>query len=507
MSGTDVRENEAMKNKQKEKKEKKPGKKIKIKKRFVALGIVIVLAAVFVYGNVTAKNTPPVVQTVTASVGTVEETLSTSGTVESEQSKTFYAPAAAKIAQVAVKAGEEVKEGEVVVSFDITDLENEKKKADLQVAQASNSYQSALTQSNDNQSDYSEATIGLDELKAMAETQETYVQGLKYQLEDDTTAEKKSTKDWIAKLQEELSIQQRKQSEEVARDGKANDYTLDVIDSLNRQITEAQNKLELLGNEGELSEKQRQIDAEQKKLDDMKEEIQKRESKQTSSEGGILDEYAKQEKAVSVETAKISAQEAANNLQAAGEGVKAEFTGIVTSMTAQEGASVTEGAELFKLESSEDVQVCIEVSKNDLDSLKEGQKADVTVAGKTYEGTVNRIDRAATKNSTGNPVVKTYIHIENPDESIYLGVDAKVLVHTAQAENVVIIPYAAVNTDKQGDFCFVVKNGVVAKQPVTTGVSSDENVEIKEGLAEGDQIVLDGSTVTEGMQVTPVTAQ
>ena len=68
-----------------------------------------------------------------------------------------------------------------------------------------------------------------------------------------------------------------------------------------------------------------------------------------------------------------------------------------------------------------------------------------------------------------------------------------------------LVPYEAVNTDKDGDFCYVVRDGVIVRQDIVTGISGDTDVEIKEGILEGDTVVMSSNqTLTEGMQVTPV---
>ncbi|MFR3250735.1 MAG: hypothetical protein ACLTQL_06555 [Eisenbergiella sp.] len=68
-----------------------------------------------------------------------------------------------------------------------------------------------------------------------------------------------------------------------------------------------------------------------------------------------------------------------------------------------------------------------------------------------------------------------------------------------------LVPYEAVNTDKEGDFCYLVRDGVIVRQDVVTGISGDTDVEIKEGILEGDTVVMSSNqTLTEGMQVTPV---
>ena len=100
------------------------------------------------------------------------------------------------------------------------------------------------------------------------------------------------------------------------------------------------------------------------------------------------------------------------------------------------------------------------------------------------------------------------VRIENPDESIFLGVEAKVYVHMAKAEGVVTVPLEVINSDRDGDFVYVEENGVVAKKRITVGVSSDSVSEITEGLSEGENVIMaNGMEFEEGMAVTAMPMQ
>lgn len=492
----------------KEKNEKKLQKQWSRKKKRTILsgGAAVLVCGAVIAVKAAGGNAAMPVQTVTAYTGTVDAVFSTSGKVESENIRTYFAPAGAKITEVNGSTGEYVEAGTQMIIFDVEDLERRKAKADLQVRQASNSYKSAMLESGENQADYDEASVGLEELKAMKAEQEQYVQQLAYELEDDTTAGRRTKKEWILKLQEELAYQQSLASEKQARGEEVDESLEEVIRNIQDQISAAQSDLEFMSSEGELSKKQRLIDSEKKKLQELMEEVQRRESRQSASEAGILNEYARQERADSVESARLAAEDVQEELSAAAEGVKSDFSGIITEMHAVEGATVQEGMQLFTVADSENVKVVVEAGKYDLEKLQEGQKADVTIAGKVYEGVLSKISRIAANNATGNPVVKTEIHILNPDENIFLGLDAKVNIHMKRAENVVLVPYEAVNLDQEGDFCYVVRNGIVEKQRIVTGVSSDTEVEVVEGIAEGEAIIPSVSgMITEGMQVIPVT--
>ena len=178
--------------------------------------------------------------------------------------------------------------------------------------------------------------------------------------------------------------------------------------------------------------------------------------------------------------------------------------GIVSSADIKEGASVSQGMELFTIQNTDKASVDVNLSKYDYDTVKEGQKAEITMGDNTYEGTVTRMSHIAVQNEKGTPVISATVSIDNPDEDIFLGVDAKVKIHTASAKNVVLLPVEVVNIGKEGSFCYVIEDGLVTRRNITTGISSQDYVEVTEGIKAGEQVISDLGDYTEGMAVEAV---
>ena len=113
----------------KPKKEKTPmdkAKKKKIRRRVIAGVLVVLVVAFFVRNSIAAKNTAPMVTTVAASMGNVEQILSTGGTVKSDETRTYFAPLSVEVGDVMVKTGDTVKKGDVILTFDEKALSEEK---------------------------------------------------------------------------------------------------------------------------------------------------------------------------------------------------------------------------------------------------------------------------------------------------------------------------------------------------------------------------------------------
>lgn len=185
-------------------------------------------------------------------------------------------------------------------------------------------------------------------------------------------------------------------------------------------------------------------------------------------------------------------------------GITAEFNGIVSRADIKEGASVSQGMELFTIQNTDKASVDVNLSKYDYDTVKEGQKAEITMGDNTYEGTVTRMSHIAVQNEKGTPVISATVSIDNPDEDIFLGVDAKVKIHTASAKNVVLLPVEVVNIGKEGSFCYVIEDGLVTRRNITTGISSQDYVEVTEGIKAGEQVISDLGDYAEGMAVEAV---
>lgn len=228
----------------------------------------------------------------------------------------------------------------------------------------------------------------------------------------------------------------------------------------------------------------------------------KEEGIQASSDAAILSAAAKKQLLADNQLSSLSAQMTKEEIQEGKEGIRAEFSGVVTEVSALAGGPAAKGGSLFTIASSQKVVVDMPVTRYDLEKLETGQEAQVTLAGRTYQGTLTRLSRLAADNATGTPTVSAEIRIEDPDEYIYLGLEAKVRIQGREAKDVIVVPVEAVNTGKEGSFVYTVEEGRIVKKQVETGLVSDTLIEIGSGLNLGEQVVTMGAElVEEGMAV------
>ena len=437
-----------------------PQKKKKRKKRIIG-GVIAAALVLFIVSRVLTPAALPMVMVRSAEKGTVKQTIDTSGTVKTEQQKTYFSPLAAKVEVCKVQEGDAVEAGQVLLTYDAQDLENRKKEAALQNDEAYYGYQNTMDKNSKDTSEYSRSSHDVEILEQQVENAKAEVRALKQYLTDMGCFLREAQNENHKNLAEEYQA----------------------------KIDQATNQLAV--KEEELAEFQSDL-SEQKGI-------------KNSTESTMMTADAKKQAEASKELQALKSAEVTDAVAQVSDGIKADFAGIVTGVKAVDGSNVENGGELFTVSSIEKVCVDVSFSKSDLEKIEEGQKAVATIAGKQYEGTVTRISRAAAKNEKGASIIQGEIHIDNPDTDLYLGVDARVMVEGNKAENVVMIPVEAINIGKDGSFVYVVTDGMVQKRMVTAGISSDEYTEIKKGLEVGEQVIISvDAGIEEGMAVNPV---
>lgn len=185
--------------------------------------------------------------------------------------------------------------------------------------------------------------------------------------------------------------------------------------------------------------------------------------------------------------------------------VKAPVAGKIVARNAKIGAIATAAGEpMFVIVRDAALELRADVSETDIMRLQPGQKALLKAVGmsETLTGTVRLVEPAI------DPVTRlgrVRITVDQASEMrTGMFVEAEIV---ATERDALAVPVTAVGSSPEGSTVMRVKDGVVERAMVKTGIRDGGMVEITEGLAEGDQVVLKaGAFVRAGDRITPVLA-
>lgn len=186
------------------------------------------------------------------------------------------------------------------------------------------------------------------------------------------------------------------------------------------------------------------------------------------------------------------AQAALNNAQTdlGNTRVTSPISGVVANRTMVRGQMVAVGTPLMEVHNLAEVNVIIAVGQSELGQIKAGMEAEVSVdayPGQIFKGQLTSINPAA------NPQARVFpckITVPNPDGLLKAGMFANAIIYSGEARSLLCVPEQAL-TSKQGQFyVFVPEGDVVRLVAVEIGEIFDGRVEIKQGLMEGQAVII-----------------
>jgi membrane fusion protein (multidrug efflux system) len=121
--------------------------------------------------------------------------------------------------------------------------------------------------------------------------------------------------------------------------------------------------------------------------------------------------------------------------------------------------------------------------------------------GSTYDA-VGKIDFVGVTVDRSTDTVEVRAVFPNPVSALIDGQLVSVNLEAGKAQEQVVVPQAALISDQQGIYVFIVDDGKVAIRRIKTGGGAGEDVIVSEGLTGGEQVIVDGlQTLRPGMAV------
>lgn len=423
----------------------------------VAVGVVIV-QVVSAMGSKTAMPVDLPQQTAAVERRDLMNTLSATGTIESQEQKEISSTLQNyEVKTVNVAVGDQVQEGDVLLEFDSTDLEDSLQQArdELSVAQAQNSlslksaqrdlestktnveYQ---TQSDDQKVENAEQNLDAAQSKA-ADAAARYQAAV-----DDKNAKKTALDEATAAhaAQEEIEALTKAYEEASAAEQSAKDAS----ESADNAVTTAQNNYDSA------------VTDRAKSYESNVSSVEKQEDSVTNQKLNNATNLTKQEDSV---------QTYEENLEKCT--VTAPWAGTVTEVNVEAGDTYTSGT-LVKIEDCTGFVVTANIDEYDISKISQGMKVYIktdATGDEELEGEVTFVSpvpvSSSSSGASGGMTTSTdasyeiKVSILTPAEELRIGMTAKLSIVLESVENVLAVPYDAVQQNANGDSVIYVLDG------------------------------------------------
>lgn len=171
----------------------------------------------------------------------------------------------------------------------------------------------------------------------------------------------------------------------------------------------------------------------------------------------------------------------------------------------REGATVRERQTIITIPDMSRMAVNVRIHEAYIKKVRKGQKARITVDAFPEIALTGEVTRVAvlpdSQNRWINPDMKVYrttVTIDGVHGWLKPGMSAKVEILVDRLEDVVYVPVQCVVPAEQGHVCYVARGRRVERRPVQIGEFNDEFIQIREGLREGELVLLRPPATPEG---------
>lgn len=180
----------------------------------------------------------------------------------------------------------------------------------------------------------------------------------------------------------------------------------------------------------------------------------------------------------------------------------ADSSGIVTDLTLAEGEPVEKEAQVCAITSTSSFRIRLEVSEQEIEQVQVGQTAELTFSDEVdevdtiYTGQVTEVSESP-EDSGGETVCAVTVWLESA-QGLQVGDTCDGVIILGEAENAVLVPIQALTIQSDGTRSVEIAygDGLTSVVTVETGLTSQEQVQILWGVEEGDEVVV-ASRVTE----------
>jgi len=187
-------------------------------------------------------------------------------------------------------------------------------------------------------------------------------------------------------------------------------------------------------------------------------------------------------------------------------------SGTVARIDATEGQYVNEGSALYRIERLDNLWVEAELYPGENQWVRMGDKVKVQVSGFENDAVEGTVTFSNPEFRPGTQITSLRLTIKNQHKLFKPGMQATVLLNHKQKQ-ALALPIDAVVRDGKGAHVWILgTDGAFRPRVVKTGIENSEKIEIAEGIAEKENVVISGAYLLYGELVLkrggdPMTAQ
>jgi membrane fusion protein (multidrug efflux system) len=182
--------------------------------------------------------------------------------------------------------------------------------------------------------------------------------------------------------------------------------------------------------------------------------------------------------------------------------IRAPITGVVSSRDIKLGQSIAANNIAFRITDTSKLIAYLQIPQAELAKFSAGHTASLNVDSMPDMDFAATITRISPTIDIRNGTFRATAFVDSHNGDLVPGMFARFTIAYEKHEDALIIPVEAVVEEDDETAVYVVTSGEVARRVIETGIATGNQVEVLDGLAEDEEIVIVGhSGLRDGSKV------
>jgi membrane fusion protein (multidrug efflux system) len=182
--------------------------------------------------------------------------------------------------------------------------------------------------------------------------------------------------------------------------------------------------------------------------------------------------------------------------------IRAPIDGVVSERLVKVGNTIAVNTPMFRVTDLDPIVSYLHVPEKEFGKIEQGQPVLISIdalPGERFRGVVERISPVV---DAGTGTFKVTVEVDEEDTALKPGMFGRLDIVYDSRPARLLVPRPAVIETESGPAVFVVRDGLVERRDVETGISWDNRLEIVSGVEESEQVVVVGqSGLRDGARV------
>ncbi|HSN51638.1 MAG TPA: efflux RND transporter periplasmic adaptor subunit [Woeseiaceae bacterium] len=182
--------------------------------------------------------------------------------------------------------------------------------------------------------------------------------------------------------------------------------------------------------------------------------------------------------------------------------IRAPIDGVISSRYVKLGQSIDPADEAFRITDTSELLAYLQIPQGELGKFSAGQAATLKVDAMpeaTYSATIARISPTI---DVRNGTFRATAFIDNRSGELAPGMFARFSIAYDRHADALVIPRTAIVEEDDQTSVYVVADGAVARRVIQVGIESGKLVEVVDGLAMDEEVVVTGqASLRDGSKV------